>query len=273
MPYDVAGMGRLWQLSPARHALGTVVQGAPAHTVDRRLTRCGIAREAIGVRVAWLTLVFVLVADVAVAQPAELPAWADTSTPTWSPPPPPPPPDLGPQPSTTVPGSRFAVRLQGGLTSGVLHRSGGSLGLTGSLLTEAYRLEITGRYQLPRRVTFGESTVDLSIFEVGTRGCLSFSVGPVEVPLCAGVGGGRWSVSLLDATEASAADVWFGAHITGAATVSLNHWISLWMGVEAAVGLILPELTLVSASGAEVGPFQSRRFGGAIELGVEVVTF
>lgn len=202
-----------------------------------------------------------------------------TGTTAWNSPPAPAPtptplPPLGGSTTQGV-GADIAFRMQAGLTGGVLIKSGASVALTAAAIWQSFRVELGGRYHAPRVGKFPSAfgfAARLSIFELDLRGCGSvIRAGRLTVPLCGGLGAGRWSADPTFNTPADPlAKLWVGAHLLMAARYEVDTHVALWAGAEGNVGLVRPELRLDEDFYPGAAPLRARRYGTAIELGVEV---
>ncbi|MCA9549035.1 MAG: hypothetical protein KC933_03300 [Myxococcales bacterium] len=198
------------------------------------------------------------------------PAWlpAEDLPPPRSAPAPTPPPT-----SSRLGGSAFTLRAQGGFASGVPGGSGGGLALVGGLmLQERVRVELSGRYRLPRTARFPTTApyaASVSLTEVGIRGCLELDFRAFQVPACLGMSGGRWKANTLGGTpEADVAKLWVGANAGLALLWVLDEAVALFAGIQGDVSLVRPELALDPTLG--ITPLRPTRFGTLAEAGVEV---
>jgi hypothetical protein len=195
-----------------------------------------------------------------------------TATPAWlTPGAPGAAPRSGPS-TPTARGSDFALRIQGGLASGIPGGSGGGLALGGALRTDRYRLELLGRWRAPRTARFPTLSAlgaRVAMVEVGVRGCLELDFRTFQVPACVGAAGGRWNATTLPGTPyAVAAKPWAGAHVGLAVLYPLQDLVALFAGLQGDVSLLRPELALDPDLG--VTPLRPTRFGVLAEIGVEV---
>lgn len=195
--------------------------------------------------------------------------------PRTTPPPPPPPAPADGYPGPYAAGVHVGLRGQAGLTGGVLGNSGAGVGLTGIVYRANWRAEVTGRYHLPRNTAFegGVAVADVSMFELGIRGCPTPEFGRVKLLLCAGLAGGRWTADLVaNGPSLGVSDLWVGAHASLGASYPIVERAAVWVAVEGVVSLVRPEFPFPTEAMAAptVPPLQPERFGTAIEIGIEL---
>jgi len=206
-------------------------------------------------------------------------ARVQTATAAWSTPPTPTPTPLPPLDQPRIRGVRADIgfRLQGGLTAGVLVTSGASVALTGVAIWRRFRAEIGGRYRLPRAAPFPKTSgiaARLSIFELEGRGCGVLNFGRLTTPMCLGLSAGRWSADPVGNTPASpTAELFVGTHILMSARYEVDPHLALWVGAQGTIGLVMPQIRLDEEFTTAVDPLTPRRFGTALEIGVEVKLF
>lgn len=196
-----------------------------------------------------------------------------TSSSAWNQPPPPAPVPPPYAPATTL-APHVDLRLQGGLTGGVLVGTGGGVGITAVARWTRFQAEIGGRYHLPRTAFFPDLqglSAKLSLFEIEGRGCYAIDRGALRIPLCLGLAGGRWAADPTAGTPAtSSAQLWVGAHVLMSATYELASHLSIWGGIEGVVSLVRPSVVADPERFPNAPALRPSRLGTALELGVQV---
>lgn len=194
-----------------------------------------------------------------------------------------PPPELGPieavapastagEPARREPWSRWRgfVGAAGSVDGGAL--PGPGFGITGAVgvLHRGFRGEVVGAHRFTtRQAAAADPRVGGAFTQwwVGARGCGVPRLGPVELPLCAGLEGGR-TVGRGTGLRTSRTSVqpWWAAAVEAGLAWPVRPWLALTARATLAVPLLRQEFTITGLGAVHrVGPVQGRG-----TLGVEL---
>lgn len=101
--------------------------------------------------------------------------------------------------------ARVGIAALGGGGYGPLSQGAGQLGLGLGLLGERWRAELRGLWFPPVGAAVGSGSVRVDGFSVSARGCGVLRGGPLEFPLCGGLGGGLVRGTAVGLDNASSA--------------------------------------------------------------------
>ncbi len=158
---------------------------------------------------------------------------------------------------------RLAFRAEAGGAWAALPSAGVAVGITGAVVSDIMRFELTGRYRAPRSAVVSGSGVTVSMFSAVGRTCPVLHLNDsMELPICLGAEGGRVAtdlaggqsqISLYAAAQAGLHFVWM-----------FNDWLGWWTAAEGSVAIVNYTVELASST------YSHGRFGGSGATGLEL---
>jgi len=138
--------------------------------------------------------------------------------------------------------------MVGGVGFGPLPGVTPAAGVAASVLGKAWRVDLVGRTWLrgqARAEEAPEAGVDFALGAVGARGCPVPAIGPVELPVCAGIDGGVIRAEGVGVEGANVAHrLWLAVSFGPALVWPMTRHFALRFEAEAAVPLLRPGFTI-----------------------------